>query len=410
MSTRIRAGIDIGTRQIAVAIGEHDAATGTVRALGGIAQTSRAVKNGCIISIPDAARDIRDILWSLENTAGVAAEDIVLGMRGGHFKAIRATGSVAINRTDNVIMSEDMQAALDTARTLRIPQERELFDEMALSFTLDHQRGVSNPVGLFASFLSVDALLITARSAAVDNACKALELAGLGNIHSVYSPLPLADAVLTQEEKESGCLLIDIGAELTSVISYYDEQIWDLMELSDGGDRISKVLVEQLGVTYKSAESIKQGFHKGATTFSVKSRSNLNSNGGIGTISEEELVGHITYAAQDYFEGIRSVLQDKDERLFHAPCEVVLTGGGAKLPGITAEAEKAFGVPARVGLPRLASRSEDLLSDTSLTTALSLLMVNPEQGQRELKSLPQIATMKKVFRRLFHSLNSLKSD
>lgn len=407
MSTRIRAGIDIGTRQIAAAIGEYDTDTGTVKALAGTAQPSRAIKNGCIISIPDAARDIRDILWSLENTAGVAAEDIVLGMRGEHFKAIRTTGSVAINRTDNVIMNEDIQAALDTARTMRIPQDRELFDEMALSFTLDHQRGVSNPLGLFAGFLSVDALLITAKSAAIGNACKALELAGLGNIQCVYSPLVLADAVLSREEKESGCVLIDIGTEMTSIISYYDEQIWDLLEIADGGDRISKALVEQLGVTYKSAEIIKQDFHKGMPSFSVKSRNSLNTSGGIGTISEEELAGHIGRVAKEYFEDIRNMLQNKDDRLFHAPCEVVLTGGGAKLPRITAEAEKTFGIPARVGLPRLATSSEDLLTDTSLTTALTLLTVKAEQEQSKLRSLPQIAEIKIIFQKLLRTINSI---
>lgn len=379
----IQAGIEIGSRQTAVAIGDYDPASGTVKALAGAWAHSRAVRNGAVISIPDAARDMRDLLKEVEAAAGAPAEKFILGMHGSHFAVLRSTGHAAINRTDNTIMDEDIETALSSARMIKIAQDRELYDEALLSYTVDHQRGIIEPMGLRASFLSVDTLLITARSTDVTNTCKAMELAGLGDVQCVYSPLALARVVLSPEERDTGCLLIDIGTEMSSAASFYDGQLWELVELPDGSERVTRGITDD----HRNSKKLTGTFKRGAA----------------GGVSPDAIIS----AGKDYFEAVRFALQERQSPLFHAPCEIVLCGPGARTPGIAAAAEQVFNIPVRMGFPQILSDNATLLTDHYLTTALSLLTLSQGQEHASRFDLSETKTLKATMKHILNMLRSL---
>jgi cell division protein FtsA len=238
--TEIIAGLDIGSSQICCVIGRRSEETGALEILSGAKLPSRGVKGGVVINLSETSFAVQKVIEQAEEQAQETVKQIYLGLRGNHIESMNARGAINISRTDKEITAEDVNGAIENAKTIRLSPDREILHTIPQEFSLNHQRGVPNPVGMEGNFLEVDVHILTGSSSHLSNIYKAIAQAGFEVVEPVYGLLSVGDLVITQEEKELGCLMIDFGGLTTGIAIYTEGSIRYSKELQVGSDFITR--------------------------------------------------------------------------------------------------------------------------------------------------------------------------
>jgi cell division protein FtsA len=374
--TEIITGLDIGSSQVCCVIGRHSEDSEVLEILGGAKLSCRGVKGGVVINLHETSYAVQQVIEKAEEQAKETVRQIFLGLRGSHIESMNARGAINISRTDKEITAEDVAGAVENAKTIRLSPDREIMHTIPQEFSLNHQRGVPNPVGMEGNFLEVDVHILTASSSHLSNIFKAIAQSGLEVLEPVYGLLAVGNSVITQEEKELGCLLIDFGGLTTGLAIYTEGSVRFSKELQVGSDFITRDISHSLRTSLSTAQDIKEKFGLSmASLLKQDSKIDYTSVDGrtIRTINRRQLVDIIQPRLDQILVAIDEEMQKSNLADVVVPGGIIVTGGGSRLEGIVQATEQALGSSARLGFPQDVTGPEEITANTSYATAIGLL-------------------------------------
>jgi cell division protein FtsA len=348
-------GLDIGTTRTCVVIAE---VTGDVvrrpelKILGvGQARTG-GMRREVVTHIEETTESVRQAMKEAELMAGITVDRVYAGIGGDHVEARSSTGVVAVQREE--ITEVDVLRVHEVARAVALPPDRELLHAIPQEYRVDHQDGIKDPVGMTGTRLETEVHLVTCSAAAAANIRKAVSRAGYRVQELVLDPLASARAVLTEDEKEVGVVMVEIGGGTTDVAAYYEGKIQHLSILPVGGITVTQDLVKGLSIPFAEARRLKETVAV-AVAGLVDPTSTVEVPGpGPGQTRHValELISHIVEQRLDEMLGmVRDQLEARD-LLAHLGAGFVLTGGSSAMQGIVELAQQSFGAPVRIGFPR----------------------------------------------------------
>ena len=375
---RLVAGLDIGssrtTAVVAEVVGERPKRPG-IRVLGVGHAPTTGMKRGIVAHIEETARAVEGAIAEAQRMAGALPESVFVGIAGEHVRAMTSRGIVAVAADE--IARADVERANQVARAQAIPQDRELLHAIPQEYTVDHTGGIQDPIGMGGMRLETEMYLVTIGSQPAANVRKAVERAGYRLRELVLEPLASALAVLTEDEKELGVALVELGAAATDVAVFHEGKIRHLATIPFGGTHVTSDLVHGVGVTQADAESLKE--HYGAALEALVDPDQVIALPGDGAHGERqiprELLAHIIHQRMDeIFDLVQRSVQNAGfgGRLSGG---IVLTGGGAELPGATELAGEVFGIKVRAGVPgEQVGGLRDTLESPRSATAVGLAL------------------------------------
>jgi cell division protein FtsA len=384
MANKIITAIDIGSSKVCTVIAS---VTGNDQpsVIGVSSVPSRGLKKGVIVNIDEAINSIADSLEAAERMAGLTVSSVYISINGKHITSTNNKGVIAVAQDE--IMTDDVYRAIESARTVSIPPSREILHVIPREFIVDAQGGIKDPVGMSGMRLEVDAHIVSATSTAIHNLIKCVQQLGLRVEDIVFSGWSAATSTLTETEKELGVMLLDIGGGTTSVITFVEDAITYSGSVPFGGTNVTSDLAIGLRVSLEDAERIKLNIEelikkerktededkdKKEKKKDIIDVTELNVDGSK-TISKK-LFNEITEARMtEIFELVKTqITQSGNES--ELPAGVVITGGGALLPGITKMAQEVFDNPARVGYPKGLGGLVDEISEPTYAVAQGLVI------------------------------------
>ncbi len=351
---RVIAGLDIGSAKTTVVIAE---ATGdlhrpaSLKILGvGQARTT-GIRRGVVSGIEETTRSIKKAIEDAERMAGLRIESIYAGIAGEHVRAMTSTGIVAVNGDE--ISRADVDRANEVARAQSIPQDRELLHAIPQEYTVDKNHGIRDPIGMIGTRLETEMYLVTIGSSPAMNLKKAVERAGYRVKELVLEPLASALAVLTEDEKELGVALVEMGAGTTDVAIFHEGKIRHLATVNYGGSNVTSDIVQGIGVTQADAERLKERF--GCAYEPMVSPDDIVELPSTAAQGDRhiprEVLAHIIHQRIDE---IFSLVHGEITRAGYASRlsgGIVVTGGAAAMEGIPELATDVFGTGVRLGIP-----------------------------------------------------------
>ena len=397
-------GLDMGSGRISCLIASRDPETEKIKILGGAMRPCRGLRGGVVVNIAETARAVAGVIETAEKKSRGLVQSVILGVRGPHLETFNNHGAYNIARTDKEITLEDVNSVIENAKAIPISSDREIIHVVPQGFSLDRQRGVPNPVGMEGSLLEVDVHVVTASGSHLNNLVKSVNQAGFEVTDQIYSLLVAGDLVVTPEERELGCLLIDFGGQTVSMAVYAEDSIRFSKELSLGSDYISRDVAYGLRTSLSTAQRIKEE-HGAALTSSLNGEDEITFTGVDGRtankIKTRLLVEIIQPRVEEIFGSIREELQNSGFMDQVVPGGAILTGGGALLKGVVEAAADIIEMPVRLGLPQgeFLGEAEPFLNP-AYATALGLVASSGRNfSQREF-----VARKKSFLRRKLSTL------
>jgi len=353
MRSNLIAGLDIGTTKTCAVIGEiiGDPRLPGLIILGvGQARTG-GLRGDMVTNIEEMTASVRASLKEAELMAGVAVDRVYAGIGGDHVRATSSMGVVAVSEED--VTADDIERVHVVARAVALPPDREMLHAIPQEYRVDQQRGIKDPLGMAGVRLEAEVFLVTCAITASANIRKAVNRAGYRVQELVLEPLAGARAVLTEDEKEVGVAMVEIGASTTDLAAYYEGKVQHVAILPFGGNTLTADLVRGLSVPYAEAQKAKEHY---GTAFAqlVDPRETVEMPGpspGQKRAVARELIAHIVEQRLDeMFSLVQGELQDHG-LLDKLGAGVVLTGGTVAIPGILELSQQIFASPVRLGVP-----------------------------------------------------------
>ncbi len=374
-------GLSTGTSRVTCIIGEPGEG-GTLDIVGIGEAEARGLRKGVIVN-PDAAVDaIRHAVEAAERMSGLSAEEVTINLAGSHIMGFNGQAIVAVSGRDREITHDDVRRAIDSACAIQLPAGREIVDRLPQEFIVDDQDGINDPVGMIGARLAVKTHIVTSPVTARQNAINAVNRAGLIVSDMVLEQLAAAEASLTEEDKEFGSALVDIGAETTGLVIYQRGAVQHTAVFALGGSHFTNDIAFGLRTPIPEAEKIKRLFgYSSSMSLSEVERGEqveVPSVGGRGPrlLSRQILCDILQPRAEEVLMHVADEIRESGwERQLSSG--IVLTGGGALLGGICEVAEQVFDAPVRVGYPerdRFGGLIEDI-QGPAWTAAAGLALV-----------------------------------
>ena len=375
--TEVICGLDLGSGRVSCVLAKPDPEGPGVAVVGGASVPCRGLNGGVVVNIAETARAITRAVEEAEGQAKEVVRGVCLGVRGAHLQSFNNRGAYNIARTDKEITAEDVQAVIENAKAIPISNDREILHVIPQGFSLDRQRGVPNPVGMEGALLEVEVHIVTASSSHLNNLFKAVNQAGFEVLESVYGLLAVGDLVVTPEERELGCLVIDLGGQTVSLGIFSEGSLRYSKELALGSDFITRDLALGLRTSIPTAQMIKEK-HGVALSSLIEGDEEVAFVGIDGRtqqrIKTRTLIEFIQPRIEEIISVIGEDIQGSNYADLVAPTGAVLTGGGALLKGMAEATSEILELPVRMGLPhRDILNVPDELATLPYTTALSLV-------------------------------------
>jgi cell division protein FtsA len=369
------AAIDVGTTKICTIVGEVSSSTGETRILGVGASPSAGLSKGMVDNIREATDAIRASVEKAERASGTRILSAHIGLSGAHIQSINNRGIVAVPDRSRPISADDVARALEGAKIISMPNNREILHVLPRYYIVDGQDSVSDPLGMYGQRLDVEAHIITVASSAIQNLSKVVEAAGVQVDEIVLQPLAAAESVLTLEEKRQGVVLADIGGGCTDISVFVEGSIHHTATLPVGGNHVSRDLVVGLRCPYNSAEGAKER-HGSALPSAVSADETIDIEA-FGAqrqrTYQRRLVCEIIQArCEEILEMVVTEVKRSSEIEF-VSAGLVLTGGSSRLPNLDLLAEQVTRMPCRVGKPSHIFGLVDELLDPAYATSVGLL-------------------------------------
>ncbi len=395
---RYLVGLDIGSTKTCALIAEQDEEQVKFLALG--AAESKGLRKGLIVNLDATVSSIRRAVEEAESVAGVPVESAVIGVAGGHVRGVNSRGGITLGQRSRDIEREDIRHAIDAARNITLPDDREMLHVLPHEFIVDAQDGIRDPLGMVGQRLAANVHIVTSSAAATQNLVTAANRAGILIDDTVLEPLASAESCLTQDERDLGCCLLDIGGGTSELIVYGGGVVRHTGAVLVGGDHFTNDLAVGLRTPIPEAEKIKRAHGCAAAAFlhddtaieiaSVGDRPPR-------TVFAHMLTEIIEPRALELLALIHDDLQREglDSQI---PAGFVLAGGGARLRALVELAERTFHLPVRIAEPRGLVDMPEAVAQPEYATAVGLVLY----GARARRSAQQrpgnfVAKLKAMF-------------
>ncbi|MHB8618385.1 MAG: cell division protein FtsA [Chloroflexota bacterium] len=366
------AGIDVGTTKICSIVGELSHGD-HLRVLGVGVVPSQGLRKGVVVNIDQASECIASSVERCQKISGFHLDHAVVGIANSNITSQNSKGIVALANSGHDIGRQDIDRALEAARTVALPSNRDALHVLPRGFVVDGLDGVKNPEGMSGSRLEVETHIVSGGSATIQNLTKCIERAGVHIADLVLEPLAAAEAVLTASEREAGVALVDIGGGTTDVAVFMDGTVWHTAVLPVGGSHITNDVAIGLRAPYETAEELKIK-HGRATTEGVlvDEPIRMAAEGGTQQYLRAELCEIIEARAEEILGLVLAELEASGYA-GRLPAGVVLTGGSAQLAGLADLAATIFRMPVRVGVPTELEGLTDTILNPAYATSVGLV-------------------------------------
>ena len=374
-SENLRAALDIGTTRIVAMVGEADE-EGRIYVIGHGEAAAEGLKRGVVVDMEKTVRSITRAVKDAQMTSATEIDRITVGIAGEHIRSINSHGVVAVGRSDNEITRADIKRAIEAARTVAIPVDREIIHVIPQTFSVDDQAGIKDPGGMSGVRLEVEAHIVTASITTAKNIYRALERCHLEVDHMVLESLALAGTLLSDEETELGIVMLDIGGDHTNFSVFHEGAIRHTAVIPLGGRNVTNDIAIGLRCSVDQAETLK--LSHGCALASLADPEEMLTIPSASTHTPKEISRNV----------LASIIEPRMEEILSLTFRevkkaavgdmltggMVLTGGGALLTGMIQLAEQIFDTRVRVGEVSQIEYTSDELKDNRYDTAHGLLV------------------------------------
>lgn len=366
--------IDVGTSKVCALIGEVSR-DGRLTIMGHGTVPASGLRKGVVVNIDQTVRSIADAVERAERLSGWKIDRAFVSVGGGHIESLNSTGQVAVTAHHREVTREDVNRAIEVARAVSIPSNREVLHVERRGFIVDGQEGVKDPLGMSALRLEVETHIVTASATAVQNLSKCVAAAGVKIDELVVSGLAAAEAVLTETEKDLGVAVADIGAGTIDLALFREGAPFHTAVLPVGGINVTNDIAAVLKTSLQAAEELK--IRHGTCDLAAVDDDEAISVAVLGdeagrTVSRRELSEVIEARMRETFELLRDELASAGPGLL--PAGVVLTGGAAQLAGAGQLGREVLGLPVRIAAPSGIGGLVDTLLTPAYATSIGLLL------------------------------------
>ena len=367
-------GLDVGSTKTSALIAEIDGDLVKFLALG--AAESKGLRKGLIVNLDSTVSSIRRAVEEAEGVANVPVESAVIGVAGSHVRGVNSRGGISLGNRARDIERDDVRRAVDAARNITLPEDREVLHVLPHEFMVDAQDGIRDAVGMVGQRLEANVHLVTSSIAATQNLVTAANRAGILVSDTVLEPLASAEACLTQDERDLGCCLLDIGGGTTELIIYGGGVVRHTSAVPVGGDHFTNDLAVGLRTPIPEAEKIKR--RHGCAASSLLHEDTSIEIASVGdrpprTIFARMLTDIIEPRAMEFLALIREDLQ-RAGLIGQIPAGFILAGGGARLNGLIDIAEQSFHLPVRIAEPKGLADLPEQVAQPEYATVVGLVL------------------------------------
>ena len=367
-------GLDIGSTKTCVLIAEAIEESVKFLALG--AAESKGLRKGLIVNLDSAVSSIRRAVEEAESVCGIPVESALIGVAGGHVRGVNSRGGVTLGNRPRDIERDDVKRAVEGARNVTLPEDREILHVLPHEFIVDAHDGIRDPIGMVGQHLEANVHIVTSSIIATQNLVTAANRAGILISDTVLEPLASSEACLTQDERDLGCCLLDIGGGTTEIIVFGGGVIRHTSAVAIGGDHFTNDLAVGLRTPIPEAERIKR--HHGCAAAALLREDGAIEIASVGdrpprTIFSRNLTEIIEPRAQELIALIRDDLQ-RAGLLKQIPAGFVFAGGGARLNGLDEMTEQLFHLPVRVAEPKGILDLPEQVAQPEYATAIGLVL------------------------------------
>lgn len=376
-------GVDAGSTKVTTLIAEVSRHN-NVHVIGVGVAPSRGLRKGVVVNIEETVESITASVDKAERVSGYKVESAYVGIAGAHITSLNNRGVVAVSHPDRTITEDDVARVIDAARVINVPSNREILHTIPRYFIVDGQEGVRNPVAMLGYRLDVETHIVTGAVTAIQNLTRCFERVGLDVEQVVVEPLAASEAVLTDEEKEMGVALVDVGGGTTEIAIFVDGSIWHTGVLSVGGNHITNDIAVRLRTPFAEADELKTK-HAQASTSDVDPDDTIE----VTTFGDRRVESvprrDICEVAEARLQEIFLLVQSEIKRSGYEgllPAGVVLVGGTARLSGIVDLASGLLQLPVRQGIPRGIHGLIDTVDGPAYAASVGLVLWGARHGGR----------------------------
>jgi len=373
-------GLDIGTSKVCAIVGEMTDHGVEIIGLG--THGSQGLRKGVVINIEATVNSVKKAVEEAGLMAGCEIHTVYASISGGHIKAFNSHGIVAVKNKE--VAQRDLERVIDAAKAVAIPMDREVLHVLPQDYIIDDQDGIKEPLGMSGVRLEAKVHIITGALTSAQNIIKCCNRTGLNVAEIVLAPLAAAEAALSDEERELGVVLVDMGGGTTDIALFHDGTVKHTAVLGIGGNHVTNDIAAGLRTPFNDAERIKQryGFAK-ATMVTEDERVEVPSlaGKGAGSVSRQILCEIIEPRLDEIFELIQKEIAKSGYEGALAS-GVVITGGSMLLPGAVEMAERSFGLPVRLGLPTHVGGIVDVVDSPAYATGVGLVLHGMKRQER----------------------------
>jgi cell division protein FtsA len=372
---RYLVGLDVGTSKVCCVVGES-LDDGSLDIVGiGVAE-SRGIKRGVVVNLEAAVESIKKAIEEAELMAGVEIDSVHLALSGPHIKGFNSRGVIAVAGKNREITRDDVRRAIDAAKAVALPTGREILHVLPQDFVVDEQDGIGAPVGMTGARLEVNVHVVTGASSSTQNLISCVNRAGVAVADTVIEQLSASESVLTQDEKELGVALVDIGGGTADIAIFERGSLWHTGVVAVGGDHFTNDIAVGLRTPIPDAEKLKR--KSGCALSSMVDEDATIDVASVGGRKPRLMARRI----------LSEILQPRAEEIFHLVWDeirraghekslnsgIVLTGGGAILEGMPEIAEQIFDLPIRRGYPIGIGGLADHVGSPTFATPVGLVL------------------------------------
>ncbi|GAB4442274.1 MAG: cell division protein FtsA [bacterium] len=382
-NNKIIVGLDIGTTKICTIVGEL--VDSNLEIIGVGIAPSKGIRKGVVINIDETVEAIKKSVQEAEMMSGSRISSVYVGIAGGHIKSYNSTGVIAIK--NRIVTENDKRRVIDAAQAINIPLDREILHVLPQEYIVDNQDGIDEPLGMSGVRLEVKVHVVTGAVSAIQNIIKCCKKAGLDVKNIVLEQLAASDAVLTEDEKNLGVALIDLGGGTTDIAIFHRGSIKYSSVLAMGGSHVTNDIAIGLRTPTLEAENLKIKY--GCALSSLVNKEDMIEVPTAGS-RKNKLVPRTTLAdiieprMEEIFTLVnREIIKSEMEQ--YITSGIVLTGGSALLEGTVELAENIFNLPVRLGVPKITGVVESI-SSPQLSTAVGLVLHGIKSDLRTMPS------------------------
>lgn len=374
--------LDIGTNKVAAIVAEITA-DGQIEIIGIGSHPSHGLKKGVVVNIESTVQSIQRAIEEAELMAGCRIQSVYAGIAGSHIRSINSHGNVAVRERE--VTRQDIERVLDAAQAMAIPADQRILHVLPQEYVIDHQDGVREPLGMSGVRLEARVHMVTCAVNASQNIEKCIERCGLRVNDIILEQLASSYAVLTDDERDLGVCLVDIGGGTTDIAVFTDGAIRHTAVIPIAGDQVTNDIAMALRTPTQSAEEVKIKY--ACALAQLAGPDEMIKVPGVGDKPSRELSRQaLAEVVEPRYDELFGLIQDElrrsgFENLIAAG--VVLTGGASKMEGVLELAEEIFHVPVSLGIPRYVQGLKDIVRNPIYATSVGLLLYGKEREEEQ---------------------------